>query len=127
MLTGETGAGKTMVTVGLLLALGSVDRRRWSATARAPRMQARFDATVDAEEWAEDGEVILARSIARDGRSTARIGGQLATASALATLGSGLPSTTARARASGCSRRPPRPRSSTAFAGDAPRRARVLP
>ncbi len=34
--------------------------------------------------------MILARSIARDGRSTARIGGQLATASALAELGAGL-------------------------------------
>jgi len=91
VLTGETGAGKTMVTVGLLLALGE----RGSASlvregASAVRVQARFDATDAAGEWAEDGEVILARSIARDGRSTARIGGQLATASALAELGAGL-------------------------------------
>jgi DNA repair protein RecN (Recombination protein N) len=91
VLTGETGAGKTMVTVGLLLALGE----RGSASlvrddASAARVQARFDATDDAGGWAEDGEVILARSIARDGRSTARIGGQLATASALAELGAGL-------------------------------------
>jgi len=91
VLTGETGAGKTMVTVGLLLALGE----RGSASlvredASAARVQARFDATEQAGEWAEDGEVILARSIARDGRSTARIGGQLATASALAELGAGL-------------------------------------
>ncbi len=91
VLTGETGAGKTMVTVGLLLALGE----RGSASlvrddASAARVQARFDATDQAGEWAEDGEVILARSIARDGRSTARIGGQLATASALAELGAGL-------------------------------------
>jgi len=88
VLTGETGAGKTMVTVGLLLALG----RRGSASlvregAAAVRVQARFDAPPEAEAWAEDGEVILARSIARDGRSTARIGGQLATASLLAQLG----------------------------------------
>jgi len=91
VLTGETGAGKTMVTVGLLLALGE----RGSASlvredASAARVQARFDATDDVGEWAEDGEVILARSIAKDGRSTARIGGQLATASALAALGAGL-------------------------------------
>jgi DNA repair protein RecN (Recombination protein N) len=91
VLTGETGAGKTMVTVGLLLALGE----RGSAAlvredASAARVQARFDATDHAGDWAEDGEVILARSIARDGRSTARIGGQLATASALAELGGGL-------------------------------------
>ena len=91
VLTGETGAGKTMVTVGLLLALGE----RGSASlvregAPAARVQARFDATREAGEWAEDGEVILARSIAQDGRSTARIGGQLATASALSELGAGL-------------------------------------
>jgi DNA repair protein RecN (Recombination protein N) len=91
VLTSETGAGKTMITVGLLLALGE----RGSSSlvregARAARVQARFDATVDAEEWAEDGEVILARSIARDGRSSARIGGQLATASALSALGADL-------------------------------------
>ena len=91
VLTGETGAGKTMVTVGLMLALGE----RGSASlvredAKAARVQARFAAPAGAEEWAEDGEVILARSIARDGRSTARIGGQLTTASALAELGSGL-------------------------------------
>jgi DNA repair protein RecN (Recombination protein N) len=91
VLTGETGAGKTMVTVGLLLALGE----RGSAAlvregASAARVQARFDAAEHAGDWAEDGEVILARSIARDGRSTARIGGQLATASALAELGGGL-------------------------------------
>jgi DNA repair protein RecN (Recombination protein N) len=91
VLTGETGAGKTMVTVGLLLALGE----RGSASlvredAPAARVQARFDAIDGAGDWAEDGELILARSIARDGRSTARIGGQLATASALAELGGGL-------------------------------------
>jgi DNA repair protein RecN (Recombination protein N) len=91
VLTGETGAGKTMVTVGLMLALGE----RGSASlvregAKAARVQARFDAPPGAEEWAEDDEVILARSIARDGRSTARIGGQLTTASALAELGGGL-------------------------------------
>ena len=91
VLTGETGAGKTMVTVGLMLALGE----RGSASlvrdgAPAARVQARFDAPRDAEEWAEEGEVILARSIARDGRSTARIGGQLTTAAALTELGTSL-------------------------------------
>jgi DNA repair protein RecN (Recombination protein N) len=91
VLTGETGAGKTMVTVGLMLALGE----RGSASlvrdgAPAARVQARFDAPRDAQEWAEEGEVILAGSIARAGRSTARIGGQLTTASALAGLGASL-------------------------------------
>ena len=91
VLTGETGAGKTMVTVGLLLALGE----RGSAAlvredARAARVQARFDAIDGAGEGGVEGGVILAGSIAGAGRSTARIGGQLATASALAELGAGL-------------------------------------
>ena len=88
VLTGETGAGKTMVTVGLALALGA----RGSASlvrngAAAVRVQARFDAPVGADEWAEDDEIVLARSIAADGKGSARISGQIATASALADLG----------------------------------------
>ena len=91
VLTGETGAGKTMVTVGLMLALGA----RGSAQlvrpgASAARVQARFDAPDGAGDWAEDGEVILARSISPDGKSGARIGGQLATVSALQELGARL-------------------------------------
>jgi len=91
VLTGETGAGKTMVTVGLSLALGA----RASASlvrsgAKAARVQARFDAPADAGEWAEDGEVVLARAVAADGKSSARVGGQIATASALADLGASL-------------------------------------
>ncbi|HSD49691.1 MAG TPA: DNA repair protein RecN, partial [Actinomycetota bacterium] len=93
VLTGETGAGKTMVTVGLALALGqrasaSLVRSGLAAT----RVEARFDATAAATQagWAEDGEVVLARRVAADGRSTARVGGQLAPVSALAELGAGL-------------------------------------
>jgi DNA repair protein RecN (Recombination protein N) len=89
VLTGETGAGKTMVTVGLALALG----RRASASlvrprAKAARIQARFDAPEEAiaAGWAEEGEVMLARTVTADGRSTARIGGQLAPVSSLAEL-----------------------------------------
>jgi DNA repair protein RecN (Recombination protein N) len=95
VLTGETGAGKTMVTVGLSLALGA----RGNASlvrpgAIAARVQARFDAPEGVDEYAEDGEVILARSVRSDGRSDgrggARIGGQLTTVSALAELGASL-------------------------------------
>jgi DNA repair protein RecN (Recombination protein N) len=93
VLTGETGAGKTMVTVGLALALG----RRASATlvrpqAKAARVEARFDAPARAvlEGWADEGELVLARSVSADGRSTARIGGQLAPVSALAGLAADL-------------------------------------
>ena len=89
VLTGETGTGKTMVTVGLMLALG----RRGGSTlvregARAARVQASFDAPPRAVEagWAEDGEFVLARSVTSEGRSSARIGGALAPVSALAEL-----------------------------------------
>ncbi len=93
VLTGETGAGKTLVTVGLALALG---RRATASLVRpgapAAQVQARFDATPAASEggWAEDGEVLVARRVGADGRSTARLGGQLAPVSALTELGGGL-------------------------------------
>lgn len=89
VLTGETGTGKTMVTVGLQLALG---RRGGSSMVRSgagsAKVQARFDAPARAvtEGWAEDGEIVLGRTVASEGRSTARIGGQLAPVSALAEL-----------------------------------------
>lgn len=86
VLSGETGAGKTLVTVGLALALG----RRASASlvrpgAGAARVQARFDPSdaAAAAGWVEDDELLLARTVSADGRSSARIGGQLAPASAL--------------------------------------------
>lgn len=88
VLTGETGAGKTMVTVAIGLATGA----RASAQLIRPgegtaKVQARFDALPDPDGWVEDGQVILARTVASDGRSGARIGGQLATVKALAELG----------------------------------------
>ncbi len=89
VLTGETGAGKTMVTVGLALALGG----RGSASlvregAARTRVEARFRApgTPATAEWAEDGELVLARTIGADGKGSARICGQIAPASALAGL-----------------------------------------
>jgi DNA repair protein RecN (Recombination protein N) len=89
VLTGETGAGKTMVTVGLALALGArADSSLVRNGAKAARVQARFDAGDIAADWSEDGEVLLARSVSADGKSAARVGGQLATASTLADLGS---------------------------------------
>ncbi|MGZ5295993.1 MAG: DNA repair protein RecN [Actinomycetota bacterium] len=88
VLTGETGAGKTMVTVGLALALGArADSSLVRDGAKAARVQALFDATENAADWSEDGEVLLARSVNADGKSAARVGGQLATASTLADLG----------------------------------------
>lgn len=87
VLTGETGAGKTMVTVGLALVLGQRARTTLVREgARAMRVQARFDAPPGTEEWAEEGELLLARTVGVDGKSSARIGGQLAPASVLARL-----------------------------------------
>ena len=98
VLTGETGTGKTMLTVGLALAGGARGGAHLVGPgAKAARVQARFevpdgwvsnpigpdDVSVD---WIEDGEVILARSVGTDGKSSARIGGQLTTASALSNV-----------------------------------------
>ena len=93
VLTGETGTGKTLVTVGLQLALG---RRGGTSLVRAgapaAKVQARFDAPPAATSagWAEDGEVLLARTVTAEGRSTARVSGQLAPVSALTELAGGL-------------------------------------
>jgi DNA repair protein RecN (Recombination protein N) len=93
VLTGETGAGKTMVTVGLSLALGRRARagmvRRGASRAT---IEARFDVgdVPPAAGWAEDGELILARVLRSDGRSAARAGGQLAPLSTLEAVGEGL-------------------------------------
>src|SRR4029453_4482724 len=100
VLTGETGAGKTMLTVGLSLAAGArASAQLVGVDATAARVQARVDAPprwppeadADARQgWVEDGEVILSRSVGSDGKSSARIGGQLTTASTLADLGAEL-------------------------------------
>ncbi len=90
VLTGETGAGKTMITVGLQLALG---RRAAAALVRPGAPAAEVELRADAppvairEGWAEVGEVICSRRVGADGRSTARIGGRLAPLSALAAIG----------------------------------------
>ncbi|HXF72744.1 MAG TPA: DNA repair protein RecN, partial [Actinomycetota bacterium] len=90
VLTGETGAGKTMVTVGLALATGA--RASGSLVregAGRARVEARFDAppVPEALGWAEDGELVLARTIGADGKGSARVCGQIATVSTLARLG----------------------------------------
>jgi len=91
VLTGETGAGKTMIATGISLAIGARGGAHLVRSgAAAAKVQARFDAPDGADEWAEDGEVILARSIAADGRGSARVGGQLTTAAALGEMGASL-------------------------------------
>jgi DNA repair protein RecN (Recombination protein N) len=94
VLTGETGAGKTMVTGAIALALGSrATQGLVRVGARSLSVEARFNVEApDAElaEWVEDGELILARTIAADGKSRASVNGRLAPASSLAAAGSPL-------------------------------------
>jgi DNA repair protein RecN (Recombination protein N) len=82
--TGETGAGKTMLVEAINLVCG---QRAESTVIRdgadEAHVEARFmRSTQDGEE-----ELILARTIHREGRSRAYINGRMATVSALAELG----------------------------------------
>jgi DNA repair protein RecN (Recombination protein N) len=102
-LTGETGAGKSI----LLDALGAVLGQRVGPDlvrtgARTARIEALFE--LDAKslpqvraicddlgiEIDDDGTLILTREIQANGRSTARVNGRLATASALSDIGASL-------------------------------------
>src|SRR5690625_2448352 len=81
-LTGETGAGKTMIVTGLTMLLGGrLDRGRTSEASTVDgtltltgheELTAALD-ELGAEE--DDGEVLVVRRITRDGRSRAQIGG----------------------------------------------------
>jgi DNA repair protein RecN (Recombination protein N) len=101
VLTGETGAGKTLVTVALALTLGArsgAERLRPGETTLSA--EARFSITpagVDGRDedpddgepgaWSQDGELVLARSVRADGRSSARAAGRLVPVSTLSSLG----------------------------------------
>jgi len=80
-ITGETGAGKTLLVEALDLLLGG----------RAETMLVRdgaAEASVEGRFTDPDGhEVVLARVVPRDGRSRAYVDGHLATVSELATVG----------------------------------------
>lgn len=81
-LTGETGAGKTMIVTGLTMLLGErLDRGRTRGSSTVDgtlslvghtELAAALD-ELGAEE--EDGEVLVVRRVTRDGRSRAQIGG----------------------------------------------------
>jgi DNA repair protein RecN (Recombination protein N) len=96
VLTGETGAGKTMVVDALTMLLGE---RATPAAVRTGRPAAVVEArlTVDgapaavaaldqAGMAADDGEVIVGRQVLAEGRSRAHIQGRMATVSALGDL-----------------------------------------
>ncbi len=95
VLTGETGAGKTMVLTALSLVLGGkVDsslvrkgRDRLVASATF-RIQPKFEEFADSKGAAtEDGALILSRTLNMEGKSRAFAGGVSVPASVLAELG----------------------------------------
>ncbi len=86
VITGETGAGKTMVVTALELLLGArADAGLVRSGAEKAYIEARLaPAPAAAEDWADgEDELIVSREIPADGRSRARINGRLAPVSAL--------------------------------------------
>jgi DNA repair protein RecN (Recombination protein N) len=88
VVTGETGAGKTMLVTALELLLGA---RADSSLVRSGADAALAEAVIApppaaATDWLGEGddELVVSREIPADGRSRARIGGRLAPVSALA-------------------------------------------
>jgi DNA repair protein RecN (Recombination protein N) len=100
VVTGETGAGKTMVVTGLTLLFGGrADAGRVRADGRAgvegrlllppesPVWARATDAGADAD---EDGSLILARTVSAEGRSRAFLGGRSVPVGVVAELAEGL-------------------------------------
>ena len=86
VVTGETGAGKTMVVTGLTLLFGGrADPGRVRAGGRAS-VEGRLVLPAESPVWAraadagaepdEDGSLILARTVSAEGRSRAHLGGR---------------------------------------------------
>ncbi|MFD4466663.1 DNA repair protein RecN [Rhodococcus sp. NPDC058505] len=102
VLTGETGAGKTMVVTSLHLLSGAradagrvrvgaeraVVEGRFSTANVAPAAAAEVDRLLDSTgaERDEDGTLIAVRTVGADGRSRAHLGGRSVPAGALAEL-----------------------------------------
>lgn len=86
VITGETGAGKTMVVTALGLLLGDrADSSLVRAGSERAIAEARFSpAPATAADWIDgDDDLVVSREIPADGRSRARINGRLAPVSAL--------------------------------------------
>lgn len=85
VLTGETGAGKTMVLSGLSLVLGGrpdpgavrpgAERARATATVHLDPADPVLARVAEAGGLAEDGAVVLVRTVSAEGRSRAHAGG----------------------------------------------------
>lgn len=98
VLSGETGAGKSILLGALHLVLGGrgssevvrsgADRAQIEAVFRLKSIRPRLAALLSEQEiGVEDGELMLARSIAADGRSRAYAGGRIVPVSLLAAIG----------------------------------------
>jgi DNA repair protein RecN (Recombination protein N) len=89
--TGETGAGKTMVVVALGLALGARAGQGLVRDGNASlSVEARFSIagpSGELLEWTDGDDVIARRTLSVEGRSAARLGGHLGPVSALASVG----------------------------------------
>ncbi len=89
VLTGETGAGKTMVLTALGLVLGAkADSDLVRTGSERTLVSARFEIHPELAQQiqesggdSEDGELILTRSVSADGKSRINIGGALSSAS----------------------------------------------
>lgn len=95
VLTGETGAGKTMVVTSLQWLLGGrADKDKVRSGATEAMVQARLEGVGEwARDWTDDGELLITREVgargAEDqaaGRSRARLSGRLVPVSALADM-----------------------------------------
>ena len=84
VVTGETGAGKTMLVEAIELLVGG---RADSAVVRYGTTEARVDGRFTT---ADGDELVLSRVIPRDGRSRAYVNGRLATVASLAEATEGL-------------------------------------
>ncbi len=82
-LTGETGAGKTLLIEALELLMGGrADPALVRSGSEAALVEGRF--------LLEAGEIVLSREVPADGRSRAYVDGRMANAAALAEVGAGL-------------------------------------
>jgi DNA repair protein RecN (Recombination protein N) len=97
VVTGETGAGKTMVVQGLTLLFGGradagrvrpgADRALVEGRLALPAESSAVQRAVDAGADVEDGELLLSRTVGADGRSRAHLGGRSVPVGVLAELG----------------------------------------
>ena len=96
VLTGETGAGKTMVVTGLSLLMGGrADPKAVRDGAGKAMVEGRLQIdpagpiaarVIDAGGDVEDGELLLSRTVSAEGRSRAHIGGRSVPVGVLAEL-----------------------------------------